>query len=573
MSRRATVADTGRRAAPEVHIPRGAAGDGVADDSAAIQRTLDLVGELPNGGTVFLPAGVYYLGTSLSVASNTMVLGAGIGRTVLRPASPLAAVVVDSTTMISSIGAVGKTGVVFESFTVDNATNSVTANCVVMMPSSVVANDFQGDPCTDCTVRDVEVIGYRAHEYLIWSLRGERIKVIDCRADGRCADFSTAVDHNAIEIYGGSDVVITGNHIRAFGGTGVGIGSANPTVLQTSCAGMVVANNVIYDCGSGVVLYSSTANPTAQDISDVVVSGNTIRGCHTTGVWVYLGYDGPVLEGVKILGNAIANCPIGVSLDSSFATRTHDIEVASNTLRDCTHATLGAIYATKMTGLHVHDNVVIRPTNQGMRLITCADSRFNRNEIRDAGAEAIRCDALADCQVNENRIDGCGATAIYGGSSPARTSFDGNYVRGTPAGNLCILIAATASFCTANDNRIYRDIAPTASVDIAITGDGCVMDGNLYLTPTNASRKKFQHTGTGTNLNIGEATPAAAATSIAVTNSQVVAGSRIDVEQTAGAPLAHRVTTAAGSFTITLAAAAVGDEVYKWRIVQQGVLA
>lgn len=54
----------------------GATGNGVTDDSSAIQSAIDVVAALPRGGTVYFPPGTYKLGTTLTLASNVRLLGA-----------------------------------------------------------------------------------------------------------------------------------------------------------------------------------------------------------------------------------------------------------------------------------------------------------------------------------------------------------------------------------------------------------------------------------------------------------------------------------------------------------------
>jgi hypothetical protein len=57
---------------------RGATGDGVTDDRAAIQAALDTV-NANGGGTVYIPRGTYVVSSPLSVYTSTVIMGAGWG--------------------------------------------------------------------------------------------------------------------------------------------------------------------------------------------------------------------------------------------------------------------------------------------------------------------------------------------------------------------------------------------------------------------------------------------------------------------------------------------------------------
>src|SRR5262245_17406363 len=67
----------------------GARGDGVTDDRAAMQNAIDNASTV--GGAVVLPAGTFYVGSTLQMRYNTMLLGtgpdpngmAGMGTTIL----------------------------------------------------------------------------------------------------------------------------------------------------------------------------------------------------------------------------------------------------------------------------------------------------------------------------------------------------------------------------------------------------------------------------------------------------------------------------------------------------------
>jgi hypothetical protein len=56
----------------------GAKGDGITDDSAAIQAALDLQGR------VYIPAGTYLVNTTLRIKSNTKLYGDGVEATILK---------------------------------------------------------------------------------------------------------------------------------------------------------------------------------------------------------------------------------------------------------------------------------------------------------------------------------------------------------------------------------------------------------------------------------------------------------------------------------------------------------
>ena len=64
-----------------------AAGDGVADDTAAIQACIDAAAAV--GGTVHLPPGVYITTGTLTVPAGVIVRGEGMGRSPLALNSPI----------------------------------------------------------------------------------------------------------------------------------------------------------------------------------------------------------------------------------------------------------------------------------------------------------------------------------------------------------------------------------------------------------------------------------------------------------------------------------------------------
>ncbi len=66
----------------------GAVGNGIADDTAAIQAAITAA--TTGGGIVFFPAGIYAVSAKLSVSSNTYLIGSGPGGTTIKLTSSLA---------------------------------------------------------------------------------------------------------------------------------------------------------------------------------------------------------------------------------------------------------------------------------------------------------------------------------------------------------------------------------------------------------------------------------------------------------------------------------------------------
>ena len=64
----------------------GAVGNGVADDTAAIQAAIDAM-EAAGGGIVFLPAGIYKVTVELTITHGCIITGCGTHSTIIHPAT------------------------------------------------------------------------------------------------------------------------------------------------------------------------------------------------------------------------------------------------------------------------------------------------------------------------------------------------------------------------------------------------------------------------------------------------------------------------------------------------------
>lgn len=98
----------------------GAKGDGTTDDTAAINATVTTASV--TGGIVYLPPGIYYLGTSGIVpASNVRIQGAGIGATILKPNPVLTGGNGDAIRLVIGTGSTYATHIAISDLTIDQS--------------------------------------------------------------------------------------------------------------------------------------------------------------------------------------------------------------------------------------------------------------------------------------------------------------------------------------------------------------------------------------------------------------------------------------------------------------------
>lgn len=452
------------------------AGDGV-DDAEMIQDALDRAAEA-DGCVVTIPPGLYDVGTPLVVHSRTHVLGAGAGVTTLRgPKDTYPEVIVDGTQVIATIAAVAATHVTIEGLTIDHATNGTHANGVALIPDE----NLRGAPTTDSTVRNCEVLGFEAHEYLIWSMRGERIQIVDNRLDGNATGEGTDLGEVGIEMYGGHDVVIRGNQLRDLGSAAILVGAASPVVPDTRTFAAVISGNQIEGGRRGIVVHTGSdhgENP--QDLFDIVVSNNLVRECHGWGVALHLESGKTAVHGVRFVANDIDGCEEGLHLQGFDVAEDHrSIEARGNTVRRATTTTTGGIYAASLSHVVIADNSVEGSQADGIRLVSLRSARIVGNTVTDSGARGIHLDAISDGELSDNRIDRAGGGGIQGVDT-ARLVVRRNHVEAIAANAVGILIGGGSHHAVVQDNTFVR-AAAVGGYDAAVVGEDMVLTDNLTL--------------------------------------------------------------------------------------------
>ena len=443
--------------------------DGVTDDYAIIQAALTLAATA-GYGVVYLPPGRYLVNAGcLALPSNVVLRGAGMGATtIVGGVGTYPTTTIGNTTVNSTIVAVGKNHCGVEDLTIDHQTNSTSANGIAFEPASTVAQDYQGTGCSDVWVRGVEVLGYVAHQYLIWGMRVTRMTVEGCTIDGYAAAY--VEDQNGIEIYGGYDVHIHKNKIRRCAGSGICVVSPTPAYDNTESDTVTIEGNQIRSCNFGVTLNPVyEASPGAQNLTDIIVRGNTIKSCNSRGVYLLDEYTTTDTTGVLIAGNLIDATPIGIAATSTQAKSgvSRAVRIVGNVVRNASHASLGAIYATLIPNLTIEGNEIYNATYDGIRLTTLTGARIAGNRIHTTGNRGIHGDALTDCTITDNTTDATTQAGIFCTSSPVRVVCTHNHIRNVPTAVIALFMAG-GDYCAVNDNDFYR--AANSTYEIAHTG-------------------------------------------------------------------------------------------------------
>jgi len=311
----------------------GAAGDGIIDDSAAIQKAIDSLSL--TGGTVFLPAGTYRIGTgvldnesglyvSLQIGSFVNLLGEGAGKSIMKvdphvsstsnrflinnkPGDSnisISRLTIDTanTPLSNASGAglsfVNATNIAIEDVEFKNikreAIDLVSVSNFTIR-NNVVYNIWTGISLIDCSDGDVV-------NNTITSTGGDGI-LVQAEADGSCTDLhiksnnidrvnDTAVDidtHTRRAYH--ENIIVSGNIIEN------NLASAKSVGIRAShSSNVMISNNIIKDTSIGILLDTAPTAPPKM----ISVSGNIIDGFVDYGI--IAAYDWAILDGNSIDG-------------------------------------------------------------------------------------------------------------------------------------------------------------------------------------------------------------------------------------------------------------------------------
>lgn len=436
----------------------GATGDGVTNDTAAIQAAIDAV---VAGGTLYFPNGTYLV--DVNTQSCTLTDGTDVSK---------CALLIDTAMQVTSdIGAQLKAkegasaatdnyivsctaGVTFNNIYFNGDRLNVTSSYGIQLNASestvqnCVFKDFDGSPVVAQGTGPSGMI--------------DRIDVSsNSFEDNGNTIFLAWVDRfklNNNTIYNASEGFdldkyckngqINGNSFETFRGTGADAG-----IEINGGDSITVANNSIRNFKDGIILNAKNTGGADYYSTGITVAGNTVE--NSTGYGLTVGAQLSGLESLQdstIVGNVFKNCTIdGANL------RGKNVIFSNNAL---VNNARGGLLVSNGTRLVISGNVLADNSRYGIQVESASvtqitvTSNIIADNNSDTGYNGIQMSDVTSASVSNNTITGAHDHGIRV-QGTGTINLSGNTVTGATTGSVRIASTTTWTVNGQNSAKIY----------------------------------------------------------------------------------------------------------------------
>ena len=428
-------------------------------DDVQLQQALDAAAAA-GGGTVQLAPGIYHTCQTLLLRSNVHLRGAGRGATVIRGSSAITGKTVGGAYIGASIGGAGVRNVSVSDLTVDHWTYKRNANGISFVPTGT---DYTGTLSSDWSVERVEIFGSGVaafHNYMIWNLKGQRVKIVNNWVTGGFPiPVAAPAPQEGIETFGGYDVLISGNSVQGVGGACINAGSAG--IPRSDTVGLRITENYAFGCDVGIHTGTSSENG-GQNNAHTLMEGNTIIYARSAGIDVRVAA-GTYEKDLQIINNSIR--VVGPS----------DLAVGIHLLSGST-----SISGTLVEGNHIE---LVSGTNaHGIRLISYPNARILNNTILQTAGDGIHIYGSDDVEVVRNRVERTGGYGAFFGPFLRRVTMTDNLLSDWAAGLPAALLQGLY-YGVIRNNGVKRSDGAISGSFVVQSSCSVELAGNYSLYP------------------------------------------------------------------------------------------